>query len=69
MTKRYRIWCEVWGGVTGERSGWLRVDDDDSIFETTDRQEAEDMRIEMSAQQGLGPCPATFRYSIRSKSI
>ncbi len=27
MTKRYGVWCQVSGGITGYRHGWLKRED------------------------------------------
>jgi hypothetical protein len=31
------IWCQVWGGVIGRRSAWLKANGDIQRFETRDQ--------------------------------
>lgn len=34
IERQYGIWCEVWGGKTGTRSAWLKVDEKPQLFPT-----------------------------------
>lgn len=59
----YRIWCEVSGGVTGSREGWLR--DEGEIWQTTDRERARQEAAELRASAGMGP--VRFQYTVKVK--
>lgn len=60
----YGIWCEVWGGVTGSREGWMR--DDQGILEFEDEEIA--ALAAAAAQEGRSKSPtANFRYTVRER--
>ncbi len=59
---RYGVWCEVSGGVTGDRESWLKRDGVLELFAT--REEAAD-RADAIRAKISGRGPATFRYTAR----
>jgi hypothetical protein len=58
--EKWGIWCEVWGGITGSRSAWLK--DIDAIWEGT-KEEAETMVRILMCQPSEGR--ASFRYTAK----
>ena len=43
----YGVWCQVWGGVTGSRAGWLKENGKPQVFATL--AEAEQVAAEHQA--------------------
>jgi hypothetical protein len=61
-TATWGVWCEVWGGVTGRRTAWLRHNDTIAEYATREEAEAEARRC----MDGLSPYrKAEFRYTAR----
>jgi hypothetical protein len=61
------VWCEVWGGVTGSREAWLKIDGKVATFPTCDEAEAEARRLGQRMDARLYSA-ANFRYSARQQS-
>jgi hypothetical protein len=59
---KYRIWCEVWGGVTGSREAWMTKDN--KILEFDDKKEADKEASECNRTMGRNS-PASFRYTVK----
>ena len=60
----YGIWCEVWGGVTGSRSSWLKEHGKIKVF--TNRAEAELEAMGWTDRNARNPNrKAEFRYTVR----
>ena len=60
MSDKWGEWCEVWGGVTGARSAWLKHEGERVEYETRAEAEAEARRL----MRDLSPSrKAQFRYS------
>lgn len=58
---KYRIFCEVSGGVTGSRCAFLKHEGREAIFDDKDSAELEAARLTKRAN---GPyATATFRYT------
>ena len=63
MTKRYGVWCEVFGGVTGFRHNWLKSNDEVCKFAEYEEAEEEARLLNMKMN---GPnARAYFSYSAR----
>lgn len=62
IERQYGIWCEVWGGKTGSRSAWLKVDEKPQLFPTFALAEEQAGRI-MAARQDNRK--ASYRYVAR----
>lgn len=63
----YRIWCEVWGGVTGPGAAWLKSNGNVLTFNdyATAKAEAEKLK---AARQGNPYRTASFNYTVYSYS-
>jgi len=62
---RWGVWCEVWGGVTGERANWLK--EDRKLVEYATREEAEAEAERLMKRFADNPYRKTgFRYSAKS---
>lgn len=60
--RMYRIWCEVWGGVTGYREAWLKVEG--KIYETDNHAEALEKAEELNFITSKFTSSASFRYTV-----
>jgi hypothetical protein len=60
----YGIWCEVWGGVTGRRGAWLKVEGQIQVYPTL--QEA--LAIAADIQNRCNPNGAT-NYSYQAREF
>jgi len=60
----YRIWCVVYGGVTGLREAWLKVNG--AIYETDSYQEASEKAYEMNERTSKFVSSANFKYTVKS---
>lgn len=61
----FGIWCEVFGGITGHRSAWLKATDG-GIQRYDTRKEAEDIADGLARAYNDNPNrKASFRYSAR----
>ena len=60
----YRIWCEVWGGVTGHRAAWLEDNGEIKEFETHEDAEREANRLDAQIKGTLYR-KANFSYTVR----
>jgi len=58
----YRIRCYVWGGITGSRQAWLK--EDDKIYETPNKEEAEKKAQDLKDQMICSFSPASFNYRV-----
>jgi hypothetical protein len=65
-SETFGVWCEVWSGVTGSRSAWLKSNGVVQTFETHEEAErrASDLNIQMN---GRPHRKADFRYSVRQR--
>lgn len=59
----FRVWCEVWGGVTGPRQAYLKSNGEISEFSTREEAEKEAARLN-EKMNGSPHRIATFRYSV-----
>jgi hypothetical protein len=60
----FGIWCQVWGGVTGRRSAWLKANDEIQRFETREQAAAQATRL--ARERNANPHrTARFRYWVR----
>jgi hypothetical protein len=59
----FRIWCEVWGGVTGHRTAWLKDDIGIATFATREEAEAEAARLNASGNNNPHR-KANFSYTV-----
>ncbi len=59
---KYGVWCEVWGGVTGSREGWLKSMGEIMVF--TNRDNAEQEAEHHNKRTANNP-RASFRYSAK----
>ena len=58
--KKWGVWCRVSGGVTGDRSAWMKRDGKVLAFETKEEAEQE----ARAARQGVGAFSvARFSYT------
>lgn len=57
---KYGIWCQVWGGVTGTRSSWMKHDG--QRYETTNFEEAATLAKQLIKDRLNNP-RATFLYT------
>lgn len=64
MAKRYGIWCEVWGGVTGSRSAWAKRAGEIESFAELEAAIAQAEHYEQRSN-GNPYAKASFRYSAR----
>jgi hypothetical protein len=60
MRERWKIWCEVSGGITGFRAGFLKANGKEVIY--TDEEEAKRQAQRLNEQMRLGK--ATFKYTV-----
>jgi len=60
---KYRIWCEVWGGVTGSRQAWMK-DNDGNVREFDSKEEADEEAGKCNREMGKNS-PARFRYTVK----
>jgi hypothetical protein len=61
--KRFGVWCEVWGGVTGHRAAWLKSSKGRTEFATQAEAEAEAQRLRSKTLSNTRA--ASFSYSVR----
>jgi hypothetical protein len=59
------VWCRAWGGVTGERSSWLKENGSIRVFDTAD--EAEKVATELNRKRPPH-AKAFFSYTATSMS-
>jgi len=59
MTK-YGVWCQVWGGVLGPRSSWLKHDG--KRYETENEEEAAFIATKLTKDRANHP-RASFLYT------
>jgi hypothetical protein len=59
------VWCRAWGGVTGERSSWLKENGSIRVLDTAD--EAEKVATELNRKQPPH-AKAFFSYTATSMS-
>ena len=65
MQKRYGVWCEVWGGVTGHRESWLK-NSVGSPMEYPTLEAATNVAAELNENtNGNEYRTADFRYTVR----
>jgi hypothetical protein len=65
MWTKYRIFCEVYGGGTGHRSGWLKdTEGNAATFPTLEAAQAEAKRLS-DRTNGNPHRTATFKYTVR----
>lgn len=57
---KYKIWCEVYGGVTGHRFGWLKRMDREIIYDS--KEDAE--RVAKSLNDKPKYSKAVFSYEV-----
>ena len=57
----FKIYCEVWGGVTGYRTGHLTENGQEREFDT--RAEAEELAEDLNAKSNRSTGTA-YRYSV-----
>lgn len=62
QSKAYRVWCEVWGGVTGSRQAWLKRDGKPVEFASMELAEQEAKRLNETTASYQR---ASYRYSAR----
>lgn len=60
---KYRIWCEVWGGVTGARQSWMK-DTDGGIQEYDNKEDAEKVVGNLNRSRGRNST-TSFRYTVK----
>lgn len=58
----YGIWCEVWGGITGRRESWLKVEGEIQHYKTLE--EAEAIAADIS-DRTRSHATASFRYTAK----
>jgi hypothetical protein len=58
----YGVWCEVWGGITGNRTAWLKADGKIAEFDSIAEAAAEAARLQATANGDLYRT-ANFRYT------
>jgi hypothetical protein len=63
----FRIWCEVWGGVTSRRASWLKSNGVVAEYITREEAEAEAARLnrKMAATRIPGDRPPVQRFANR----
>ena len=61
MSKDYRIWCTVSGGVTGTRSAWLKKTGDE-VAQFRSREEAEEEATRLEREMNGPNAKASFYY-------
>jgi hypothetical protein len=59
----FRIWCEVWGGVTDRRASWLKSNG--VVAEYITREEAEAEAARPNRKIGNSYSTTSFRYSVK----
>jgi hypothetical protein len=62
--KTFRIWCEVWGGVTDRRASWLKSNGGVAQYITREEAEAEAARLNRK-MGGNSYSTTSFRYSVK----
>jgi hypothetical protein len=64
---KFGIWCEVWGGVTGHRTAWLKnIKDSTKVWEFDDETEAQVMAAHYQNSTNSNPHrTANFSYTVR----
>jgi hypothetical protein len=62
----YGIWCEVSGGRTGLRCGWLKSDG--VIRMWTDRDAATIEALRLTRERNSATKQASFRYTVKVRS-
>jgi hypothetical protein len=63
MTK-WGIFCEVWGGITGRRSAWLKSNGKLAVFSSREEAEAE-AKLCNDKTNGNPHRTASFAYTVR----
>lgn len=58
----FRIWCEVWGGVTGCRQAYLKQDG--KLYEAAGRAAAEAEADRLNTRMNGPHAKASFRYTV-----
>ena len=59
----FKIWCDVWGGVTGSRAAWLKSNGEEIVF--TDRSNAEATARRLTdSRMGSPNRVANFSYTV-----
>jgi hypothetical protein len=63
---KYGVWCEVWGGVTGPRSAWLKNGGagEPALFDTLEDAQREADQIQRR-QNNTPRRTANFRYTAK----
>jgi hypothetical protein len=61
----FGIWCEVWGGVTGNRAAWMKADGEIVRYETRDEAETEASVQNERTNRHRRERSANFRYTVR----
>ena len=63
-----RIWCQVSGGVTGYRSGWLKWDDEIVVFKHLEDAKAEAKALNDRTDSNPNR-KATFSYTVQEYRV
>lgn len=61
---KFRIWCEVWGGVTGSRCAWM-TDARGQIVEFDRREDAQEEADECNRTANGPNARASFEYTVK----
>lgn len=71
MTTKFGIWCEVWGGVTGHRTSWLKnIKNNAKIWEFETEEEAQAMATHYQNTVGANSLRiAEYSYTVRPLSV
>jgi precorrin-6x reductase len=59
----YRVWCTVYGGVTGRREAWLK--ENHRVYSTDSLEEACEKAKELNSKMSLFVGSAKFRYTVK----
>jgi hypothetical protein len=62
MKSQFRIWCEVWGGVTGSRAAWFKCNE--AIHNFLTREAAQKEADRLNADRATDT-RASYRYTVR----
>lgn len=63
---KWGIWCETWGGMTGSREGWMKINGVPCEFATEADAKVEAARQTRYMQRGpRGTTRTSYRYSAR----
>jgi len=59
----YRVWCVIYGGVTGHREAWLK--ENHRIYSTNNLEEASEKAKELNHKTSMFVGSSKFEYTVK----